>query len=67
VYRSYHWYSPEQKLISEHYHRQLTAALAARDAERAERVMTEHVLEARDFLVAQLRAKATETDDEEVE
>lgn len=59
VYRSYFWYSPEQKLISEHYHRQLTAALAVRDAERAELVMKEHVLEARDFLVAQLRAAQT--------
>jgi DNA-binding GntR family transcriptional regulator len=56
VYRSYVWYSPDQKLISEHYHRQLTAALAAREPERAELVMKEHVLEARDFLVARLRA-----------
>jgi DNA-binding GntR family transcriptional regulator len=56
VYRSFYWYSPEQKLISEHYHRQLTTALAARDAERAEIVMKEHVLEARDFLVAKVRA-----------
>lgn len=55
VYRSYVWYSPEQKLISEHYHRQLTAALTAHDAERAELVMKEHILEARDFLIAQLR------------
>jgi DNA-binding GntR family transcriptional regulator len=55
VYRSYIWYSPDQKLISEHYHRQLTAALAAHEAERAELVMKEHVLEARDFLVARLR------------
>jgi len=59
VYRSYIWYSPDQKLISEHYHRQLTAALAAHEAERAELVMKEHVLEARDFLVAQLRAAQT--------
>jgi DNA-binding GntR family transcriptional regulator len=56
VYRSYVWYSPGQKLISEHYHRQLTAALAAHEPERAELVMKEHVLEARDFLVARLRA-----------
>lgn len=59
VYRSYVWYSPEQKLISEHYHRQLTAALAAREAERAELVMKEHVLEARDVLIARLRAGQT--------
>ena len=52
VYRSFVWYSPEQKLISEHYHRQLTARSQRRDAERAELVMKEHVLEARDLLVA---------------
>ena len=65
VYRSYVWYSPEQKLISEHYHRQLTAALTAHDAERAELVMKEHVLEARDFLIAQLRTSTPVADSEE--
>jgi DNA-binding GntR family transcriptional regulator len=64
VYRSYHWYSPEQKLISEHYHRQLTSALAMREAERAEIVMKEHVLEARDFLIAQLRVQGSEEGEE---
>lgn len=54
VYKSFYWYSPEQKLISEHYHKQLTRALRVGDAERAELVMREHVLEARDFLLAQL-------------
>jgi DNA-binding GntR family transcriptional regulator len=58
VYRSFYWYSAEQKRISEHYHRQLTTALAAHDAERAEIVMKEHVLEAGDFLVAKARASA---------
>ena len=56
VYRSFSWYSPEQKLISQHYHRQLTRALAAGDAKRAEMIMTEHVLEAQDFLLAQVAA-----------
>ena len=41
--------------ISEHYHRQIAAALAAHDAERAELVMKEHVFEARDVLVAHVR------------
>jgi DNA-binding GntR family transcriptional regulator len=59
VYRSYGWYSPEQKRISEHYHRQITEALAARDAERAELVMKEHVFEARDLLVSRLRDGAS--------
>jgi DNA-binding GntR family transcriptional regulator len=57
VYKSYFWYSPQQKLISEHYHRQLTLALGGGDADRAELIMKEHVLEARDFLLAQLRVE----------
>jgi DNA-binding GntR family transcriptional regulator len=57
VYKSFYWYSPEQKLISDHYHRELARALAARDAERAELIMTEHVLEARDFLIAKLKGR----------
>ena len=56
VYKSYIWYSPDQTRISAHYHRQIVNALAARDAERAELVMKEHVFEARDLLVARLRA-----------
>ena len=52
VYKSYVWYSPDQKRISAHYHRQITNALSVRDAERAELVMREHVFEARDLLVA---------------
>ena len=55
VYKSFYWYSPEQTLISEHYHQQLTRAFEARDAERAELIMKEHVFEARDFLVARLK------------
>src|SRR5215470_12428747 len=55
VYRSYIWYSVEQRRISAHYHRQITKALDARDGERAELVMKEHVFEARDVLVAHVR------------
>jgi DNA-binding GntR family transcriptional regulator len=58
VYKSFYWYSPEQKLISEHYHKQLTKALGGGEAKRAEMIMTEHVLEARDFLLAQLAVEA---------
>jgi DNA-binding GntR family transcriptional regulator len=54
VYKSYVWYSPEQARISQHYHRQITRALERRDAERAELVMKEHVLEARDVLIAHI-------------
>lgn len=55
VYKSYVWYSPDQKRISAHFHRQITKALEAHDAERAELVMKEHLYEARDLLVAHLR------------
>jgi DNA-binding GntR family transcriptional regulator len=55
VYKSYIWYSPDQKRISSHYHRQIVNALATGDGERAELVMKEHVFEARDVLVARLR------------
>jgi DNA-binding GntR family transcriptional regulator len=55
VYKSYIWYSPDQKRISSHYHRQIVRAFATGDAERAELVMKEHVFEARDVLVTRLR------------
>jgi DNA-binding GntR family transcriptional regulator len=51
VYNSYRWYSPEQKRISARYHTRIVDALAARDADLAQLVMGEHVLEARDVLV----------------
>jgi DNA-binding GntR family transcriptional regulator len=57
VYKSYIWYSPDQQRISVHYHRQIANALAARDAERAELIMKEHIFEARDLLVARLRER----------
>lgn len=56
IYRVYIWYSPEQKLVSERYHRQLVRVLRERDAPRAEAVMQEHVLEARD-VARQLRLR----------
>jgi DNA-binding GntR family transcriptional regulator len=59
VYRSYIGYTPEQTGISLHYHRQITTAIARHDAERAELVMKEHVFEARDLLVAHVRANDT--------
>jgi DNA-binding GntR family transcriptional regulator len=55
VYKSYIWYSPDQRRISAHYHRQIARAIAVGDAERAELVMKEHVFEARDLLVEHVR------------
>lgn len=54
VYKSFFWYPREQKRISEHYHDQLARALEARDSERAELIMKEHVFEARDFLKSRM-------------
>ena len=59
VYRSYIWYSVDQRRISAHYHRQITKALEGRDGERAELVMKEHVFEARDVLVSHVRELET--------
>jgi DNA-binding GntR family transcriptional regulator len=67
VYRSYIWYSKEQIRISEHYHVQLLAALEARDGDRAELIMKEHVFEARDFLIAKVRASQNRSTAEEDE
>jgi DNA-binding GntR family transcriptional regulator len=64
VYKSYIWYSPDQKRISSHYHRQIVKALATGDAERAELVMKEHVFEARDILVTRLRDDEHQAPDE---
>lgn len=52
IYKSYIWYSPNQKQISLHAHRQLVRALADRDSDRCQWIIKEHVLEARDLLVS---------------
>jgi DNA-binding GntR family transcriptional regulator len=45
------FFGPSTTAISAHYHRQITTALANRDGERAEMIMKEHILEARDVSV----------------
>jgi DNA-binding GntR family transcriptional regulator len=60
VYNSYRWYSPVQTRISVSYHRRIVDAFAAGDADAAEQIMREHVLEARDVLVS--RVPASEAD-----
>ena len=58
IYKSYLWFSTEQKMVSGHFHRQITTALAHRDADRAEMLMREHLLEARDFLLVELEKRS---------
>ena len=61
VYRSYVWYSPDQKRSSEQAHRELVGAFERRDADAAEQIMRHHVLGARDVLAAHLRSHPTST------
>jgi DNA-binding GntR family transcriptional regulator len=61
VYKTYVWYSPDQKRASEYYHHQITTALERRDGVRAEAIMREHVLSARDVLLAHLRDEVEAT------
>jgi len=56
VYRSYVWYSPDQKRTSERDHRRLVQSFEQRDAEAAQAIMRDHVLGARDVLLAHLRS-----------
>jgi DNA-binding GntR family transcriptional regulator len=56
IYRSYYWYGRDYRAIIEHYHRQLVCALEQGDSERAEIVMKEHILEARDILIKNWRS-----------
>lgn len=64
VYRSYHWYSLEQRHTSDIAHRQLTGAFVNRDADRAELIMKNHVLSARDVLIRNLEQQALPTGEE---
>jgi DNA-binding GntR family transcriptional regulator len=56
VYKSYHWYSPDQKRMSEHAHDQLTQVLAIGDVDRAELIMRAHVYDGRDVLLAHMES-----------
>jgi DNA-binding GntR family transcriptional regulator len=61
VYRSFFWYSPEERYMSLRAHTQLARALLAHDEERSELIMKEHVFEARDHLVASVRSMTAGT------
>lgn len=55
MFKAFFWYTPHEKTISNHYHRQILYALEQGDAERAEIVMREHVYEGRDFVIQALK------------
>ncbi|CAN5913784.1 GntR family transcriptional regulator [soil metagenome] len=55
MFKAFFWYTPHERTISNHYHRQILHALEHGDAERAEIVMREHVYEGRDFVIQALK------------
>ena len=59
VYKAFFRYGPHERVLSNHYHRQILKALRDGDPDRAEIVMREHVYEGRDFVI---RALEEDTD-----
>ena len=55
MFKAFFWYTPHERTISNHYHRQILHALGQGDADRAEIVMREHVYEGRDFVIQALK------------
>ena len=55
MFKAFFWYTPHERIISNHYHRQILEALEKGDADRAEIIMREHVYEGRDFVIGALR------------
>jgi DNA-binding GntR family transcriptional regulator len=54
MFKAFFWYTPHERTISNHYHRQILEALENGDADRAEIIMREHVYEGRDFVIRAL-------------
>jgi DNA-binding GntR family transcriptional regulator len=54
VFKAFFWYGTRERMVSNHYHRQILGALEAGDGERAEIIMREHVYEGRDFVIQAL-------------
>lgn len=55
MFKAFFWYTPHERTISNHYHRQILTALEQGDADRADIVMREHVYEGRDFVIKALK------------
>jgi len=55
MFKAFFWYTPHERTISNHYHRQILEALKNGDADRAEITMREHVYEGRDFVIGSLK------------
>ena len=55
MFKAFFWYTPHERVISNHYHHQILEALEKGDADRAEIIMREHVYEGRDFVIGALK------------
>jgi DNA-binding GntR family transcriptional regulator len=55
MFKAFFWYTPHERVISNHYHRQILESLERSDADRAEIIMREHVYEGRDFVLGALK------------
>lgn len=60
--RAYFWFTPERRIASIDDHDRLTELLAARDADAAERLWSEHLLHGRDWILEGLEAEAGDDD-----
>ncbi len=54
-FRSFYWYSAEERRISNFFHRSILTALRHGDADRARAMMQEHIYHGRDVLIQSLR------------
>ena len=55
MFKAFFWYTPHERVISNHYHRQILETLKQGDADRAEIIMRQHVYEGRDFVIGALK------------
>ena len=55
MFKAFFWYTPHERTISNHFHRQILKSLERGDADRAEIIMREHVYEGRDFVIGALK------------
>jgi DNA-binding GntR family transcriptional regulator len=53
-YRSFNWYTREERAVSNFFHRRILDALQAHDADRARAMMQEHIYRGRDVLLESL-------------
>lgn len=64
-FRSFYWYQPDQRQISNFFHRSILNALRLGDGDRARAMMREHIFYGRDVLLQSRSAEETAASGEE--